>query len=291
MKKCLRKNLARVLTLCFILSLCLSAVSYAENEEPEYESFPVYFNGLLTSRGYEVNGEDYISLTALNRELDEKPSVTRDEENKIYDINILGIEITAEDGTGYLCANGRYLYIPNGIVEIRGSVYLPADALARLLNLEVSSTDTGRKKLCIDTHELKPIEDGETYYSKFFTESDLYWMPRIISSEACNHSLAGMIGVGNVVLNRVASEKYPNNIEAVVFDCAGGVQFEPTINGRVYDDPSDLSVVAAYLCFEGYSLVAGSLFFVEPLSCDDSWFRTALRYVTSIDTHDFYDIK
>jgi N-acetylmuramoyl-L-alanine amidase len=49
------------------------------------------------------------------------------------------------------------------------------------------------------------IESGDTWYD----EEDLYWLSRIISAEARGESLEGQIAVGNVVLNRMKSDRWP----------------------------------------------------------------------------------
>lgn len=47
---------------------------------------------------------------------------------------------------------------------------------------------------------------------------DLYWLSRIISAESRGESLKGQIAVGNVVLNRVEEDDFPDTIPAVIFD-------------------------------------------------------------------------
>ena len=57
----------------------------------------------------------------------------------------------------------------------------------------------------------------------------------MISAESQGEPLVGQLAVGNVVLNRVAHQNYPDTIREVVFDDHYGVQFEPVSNGTVYD--------------------------------------------------------
>jgi N-acetylmuramoyl-L-alanine amidase len=132
--------------------------------------------------------------------------------------------------------------------------------------------------------EPKYLESAETYYD----EDSLYWLSHIINAEAGNQSLEGMIGVGNVVLNRVKDPSCPDSVYGVIFDNRYGVQFSPTVNGTIYDDPNDMSVAAAKICLEGYKLVGDSLFFVNPEIGLSSWFVSTRTYVATIGDHAFY---
>ncbi|MCR5587584.1 MAG: cell wall hydrolase [Lachnospiraceae bacterium] len=74
--------------------------------------------------------------------------------------------------------------------------------------------------------------NGTDYYyeAKYsYTEEELTMLAGIIESEAGSVSYPGMIAVGSVVMNRVASPKFPNTIEGVI--CAP-YQFAPVQGGR-----------------------------------------------------------
>lgn len=52
----------------------------------------------------------------------------------------------------------------------------------------------------------------------------------LIFCEAGNQPYKGQVAVGAVVMNRIASSKYPNTIDAVIFQKG---QFTPALNGKV----------------------------------------------------------
>ena len=52
----------------------------------------------------------------------------------------------------------------------------------------------------------------------------------LIFCEAGNQPYKGKVAVGAVVMNRIASSKYPNTIDAVIFQKG---QFTPALNGKV----------------------------------------------------------
>ena len=135
--------------------------------------------------------------------------------------------------------------------------------------------------MTVDTATKQLIEDGESFYNSH----EIYWLSRIIYAEANGQPFDGMIGVGNVVLNRIASSRFPNTVKDVVFEPG---QFTPVDNGSIYNTPSSEAVRAAQLCLEGVNTVGKSLFFLNPSIADASWFNSALTYYTTIGGHAFY---
>ncbi|MBE6967693.1 MAG: cell wall hydrolase, partial [Ruminococcaceae bacterium] len=117
---------------------------------------------------------------------------------------------------------------------------------------------------------------------------DLHWLTQIIHAESGNQPLEGMIGVGNVVLNRVKDPTCPNTVYDVIFDCRYGVQFSPTETGSIYAEPNEMSIVAAKLCLEGYNTVGNSLYFVNPMIGISDWFSQTRVYITTIGEHAFF---
>ena len=128
------------------------------------------------------------------------------------------------------------------------------------------------------------LQDGDSYYNS----GDLYWLSRIIHSESCGEPLEGQIAVGNVVLNRVRSSDYPDNIHDVIFDENYGTQFEPAANGTIDCEPSDKSVAAAKICLEGGSTAEDSIYFLNPDIAESLWIVENRTFVMKIGNHSFY---
>ncbi|MBE6963179.1 MAG: cell wall hydrolase [Ruminococcaceae bacterium] len=117
---------------------------------------------------------------------------------------------------------------------------------------------------------------------------ELYWLSRVISAESGAEPLNGQIAVGNVVLNRVESETFPNTIPAVVFDRNFAVQFEPVENGTIYNPPTAQSVTAAKRALDGESVVGKALYFYAPALSQGIWINANRPYLTTIGCHRFY---
>lgn len=191
-----------------------------------------------------------------------------------------GLELTAGFGDLYITANGRALYVENGVQSVDGKMFLPLRVLAQAAG-DSLSWDQASATASLSTRQAAP-----TWAS--YREEDLYWLSRIISAESRGEPLIGQIAVGNVVLNRVSSSQYPNTIRGVVFDTNHGVQFEPTSNGTIYDTPTESAVLAAKLCLEGASVVRDCLYFYAPALSAGTWIKNNRTYYTTIGCHRFY---
>lgn len=104
---------------------------------------------------------------------------------------------------------------------------------------------------------------AETEPEKPYTDDELYCLAHIINAEAgdsnCTHQ--HRVAVGSVVLNRVASDIYPDTIQDVVFQSG---QYSPTWDGRYDLEPSkDSWETAEYLLTEGSQYPENCLFQAE----------------------------
>ena len=191
-----------------------------------------------------------------------------------------GLELQAQPGLNYITANGRALYVEEGVRVVDGKLTRPMRVVAQATGGALSwdaPSSTARLSL-----------QGSTPARAAYGEEDLYWLSRVISAESRGESLLGQMAVGNVVLNRVKSERYPNTIREVVFDTKYGVQFEPTANGTIYDEPAQTSVLAAKLCLEGARVVGDCLYFYAPALSAGTWIVNNCTYYTTIGCHKFY---
>lgn len=99
-----------------------------------------------------------------------------------------------------------------------------------------------------------------------WTRDDLYWLSRIVYSEAGAEPSEGQIAVANVVLNRVKHPDFPNTIYGVIFEYTGRIpQFSPVAEGTIYWEPSARAVESARAALNGYNAVPyNTLYFFAP---------------------------
>lgn len=222
-------------------------------------------------------GTTYVSLRTVAQAL--APSVEVTWENDTAWVRGNGLILSARPGDQWLMVNDRALYIPYQVRLENGRTMVPVRTLAQALGGTVDWSRTEGVTLTPGSGKPAPAD---------YTEEDLYWMSRIISAESRGEPLLGKLAVGTVVLNRVASDEFPDTIHDVIFDRKWGVQFAPVANGSVYMEPTAESVLAAKLVLDGARAAEGSLYFLAPELTDNHWIMENQSYVTTIGCHWFY---
>ncbi len=256
--------------------------------ELPYPDIRIYKGSLLWDRGFIRDEQVYLPMRLFCEELGLEPVTVHNDKALLMQAH--GLELSAKSGDDYMKVNGRYVFSPGGFVMVGDEPYIPAETAKAIFFATVTVAEN-MDSAELDLRDLGIISGGEQYYTLNFDSEDVFWLSRLIYAEATYQSLEGRIAVGNVVLNRVAFEEYPDTIQGVIFDTKGGVQFDTTLGDAILNEADELSVIAAYMALDGVNTAGNSLFFVNPDKGDDSWFRSALAYVDTIGDHDFYTIK
>lgn len=229
------------------------------------------------TRARMVGDTTYVSLRAAAEVLAPGARVTWEEGTA--QVRGAGLTLAARPGDQWLTVNDRTLYLPDGVRLEDGVTTVPLRAVAAALGGQVDWDREAGITLTLGDGTPGPAP---------YTDGELYWMSRIISAESRGEPLLGKLAVGTVVLNRVASDEFPDTIYDVIFDRKYGVQFAPVANGTVYDEPTGESVLAAKLVLEGARAAEDSLYFIAPELTDNHWTMENQSYVTTIGCHWFY---
>ena len=235
----------------------------------------------LSEPAVTMNGTLYLPLRAFANSLG-SATVSYNKTTKTATLKMQGLYLTATDGGFVTYANDRPLFSfsPNVLMS-NGRMYVPASALTKALGVEIKTQSDGAVNI---SGSYKPL----TQASKFYREDEVYWLSKIIMAESGGESLIGQIAVGDVIMNRVKSNLYPNTIYGVIFDRKYGVQFSPVLDGRIYNTPSYTATLAAKICLEGTSLSDDAMFFLNPKTAESNWIVKSREYAYSIGGHDFY---
>ena len=234
----------------------------------------------LSVRGIELNGTAYIPLRSAASAISGS-SYNYDSSTRTSVMRASGLEITATDGNYVTYANGRVLFNTTPCVIMSdGRMYIPVSVFAKAVGMTVG-VDGNLVRL---TGGYKPILSGD----KFYREDEVFWLGRIIHAESRGEPLIGQIAAGNVVMNRVKSNYYPNTIYGVIFDRKYGVQFSPILDGSIYNTPGYTATLAAKICLEGYDVTGGAFFFLNTALATSSWIPKNRDYAFTIGNHDFY---
>lgn len=120
---------------------------------------------------------------------------------------------------------------------------------------------------------IRPEDSGIRYGELNLTQNELDMLTAMIYCEARGESYEGQLAVGYVIMNRVRSTKFPNNLEAVL---SAPRQFEPYGSGRfnivltaywedipgvIHESSWNSCQKAAMVCVNSDSNVGESLFF------------------------------
>ena len=128
------------------------------------------------------------------------------------------------------------------------------------------------------------IETPEPEYYNGYSEYEVYELAKIIMCEAEGESQKCKEYIGQVILNRVKSNKFPNTIHGVIFD---GYQFTPTFDGRWNRvEPNEACFDAAYKVLSESEYITDALYFE---ACNgQTWHSRKLNMICQIDNTRFY---
>ena len=277
-------RLYKIITICFCLCIgALFIVSAEAVEVKSIESIPVYSEGRrILEESRLIDSVTYVPLRAFSEEM-EADSIEWNGKTKTATIKKGSLTVSVTDNSNYIDASGRIFYCPSGIKNINDRIFVPIRAISKAFSYDVEWNSDQRCALLYEKNE--PFVSG----SRFYDETDLYWLSRIISAEAAGEPFAGKIAVGNVVINRTKSKSYPDTIYGVIFDRKHGTQFSPVSYGTIYKTPTAESILAAKICLEGYSLSENILFFVNPKYATSNWISNNRPFAFRIGGHYFYE--
>lgn len=227
----------------------------------------------LAAGAYVTDGVTYAPLRALLNALGDGWTIWWDHETAQAAAWSDTISLRADPSADTLTVNSRTL---SGRVTVENGVtYVPLRLLCEALGCAV---------------EWDPYLGGAavTTPDAAYDASELYWLSRLIYAESGGEPLTGQIAVGNVVLNRVASEVFPDTVRDVIFDRKDAVQFEPVANGTLYQTPSAQSVEAAKRALDGENVIGDALYFYAPALSQGTWINANRVYSQTIGCHRFY---
>ena len=153
--------------------------------------------------------------------------------------------------------NNKDEKMPYKCLLVDGRVYVPLETLTNELGIqlewdsELVYAKLKSEKFKVEASEIRKVN---------FTQEDILWLARIINAESRSGSINKKIAIANVVLNRVASPRFPNTIYDVIFQRG---QFPPAYNkpGFSSSEPLESSIIAAKRALLGVVVAEDCLFF------------------------------
>lgn len=99
-------------------------------------------------------------------------------------------------------------------------------------------------------------------------QSELDILARVIYSEARGESYEGQVAVGAVVMNRIQSGQFPNNIYDVVFQSGA---FTAVSDGQYWLTPDATAYAAAQDAVRGWDPTGNALYYFNPDTATSAW--------------------
>ena len=148
----------------------------------------------------------------------------------------------------------------------------------QILSLEREVIDLRGEVEMYKEHERK-----EKIVHASFSIDDMCLLARLIQSEAGNQDFQTRLNVGSVVVNRIASNKYPDTMRDVIYQEG---QFDVTFGENPMIDtkvPVEDDYRAAYLCLVRGSYLPKDVLFFYNDDVDNSFSRSREIFVRSGD--------
>ena len=135
---------------------------------------------------------------------------------------------------------------------------------------------------------VKVLENDKKYSSSSsassnYTSSDLYLLAKCIYAEARGESYTGQVAVGAVILNRVASSKFPNTIAGVIYQNGA---FTAVTDGQINLEPDKTAMNAASDAMNGWDPTYGCIYYYNHAVATSSWIF-GRKTITTIGKHVF----
>ena len=176
--------------LCALVSLAL-CVTLAGQAAAAESSVSFVVNGITLAADVPNRVEartTYVSYWPIVSAL--YPNATAEWVNGQAEVKADGLTLHIKPGAQYVEANGRYLYVPDGVKCEGYSIMVPIRTLCQALGAGVEWD--GTQSTIQITSGSGPILSGEQAY-----QADVvYWLSRIIYAESGNQPLDGKIAVG-----------------------------------------------------------------------------------------------
>ena len=132
--------------------------------------------------------------------------------------------------------------------------------------------------------EIVYVEDSEPYINADRNDSDQRMMAKMAMAEAEGESIEGKALVIRVILNRVASEEFPNTVGEVLYQQG---QWESITNGRYSRvEPDEECWEAMEMVLNGWDNSDGATYFTR--SDSGAWHKANLQFLFEYKHHSFY---
>ena len=127
------------------------------------------------------------------------------------------------------------------------------------------------------------ISSSSTSSNTGTNSANINLLAHLINGEARGEPYTGMVAVGAVVLNRVASSKFPSTISGVIYQQGA---FDAVSDGQINLQPSQECYNAARDAMNGWDPSGGAIYYFNPATVTNKWIWSRPMTIT-IGKHRF----
>ncbi|MEL7571339.1 MAG: cell wall hydrolase [Eubacteriaceae bacterium] len=98
--------------------------------------------------------------------------------------------------------------------------------------------------------------------------SDYVLMAQVIEGEAAGEPFVGKVAVGAVIINRLESDEFPNDVRKIIYQTNA---FEAVTNGQYKRTTSNDSFKAAEMAINGSDPTNGCVYYWNPKTATSKW--------------------
>ncbi len=107
-----------------------------------------------------------------------------------------------------------------------------------------------------------------TNLPKGFSESDIKLLSNAVYGESRGEPFVGQVAVAAVILNRISSSKFPDNVSGVIFQPGA---FTAVQDGQIWLTPNDKARKAVMDAINGWDPSQGALYYFNPDTATSGW--------------------
>lgn len=144
------------------------------------------------------------------------------------------------------------------------------NAIKRTSGIKSDAIKVGQK-IRIPVGSSSSIESARSYSGRNFTQEDLDLMAKAVYGEARGESYTGQVAIAAVILNRLSSSEFPNDVRGVIFQPWA---FTAVHDGQFWLNPDATAIRAVRDAINGQDPTSGALYYWNPQTATNTWVWT-----------------
>ncbi|AWX56654.1 MULTISPECIES: cell wall hydrolase [Brevibacillus] len=155
---------------------------------------------------------------------------------------------------------------PVQILPVLGSAQAPSEQVSKKEKKTTTSATATKRESVQVSRDSRPkvVRNGKVKVS----ERDMELLARLVYAEGRGEPYEGQVAIAAVVLNRVASDEFPNTVREVIY---APNAFSPVHDGNLTHKSNESTRKAVQDALNGKDPSNGSLYFFNPDTATSKW--------------------